>query len=45
MIRYLKQKAAQRELARIVAANCKSYELRRYRERRAAALKGKRVTA
>jgi hypothetical protein len=45
VIRYLKQKAAQRRLARIVAANRKSYELRRFNERRAAALKGKRVTA
>ena len=40
MIRLLRQWAAQRRLQRIVEQTRNSYETRRYRERRAAALKG-----
>lgn len=40
MIRYLRQYLAVRRLNKLVARERNSYETRRYRERRAAALKG-----
>jgi hypothetical protein len=40
MIRYLRQWFAVRRLNKLVAQQRDSYECRRYRERRAAALKG-----
>ena len=40
MIRYIRQWLAVRRLNKLVARQRDSYETRRYRERRAAALKG-----
>lgn len=45
MIRALRTHLARRRLARMVAANRNSYETRRYRERRAAAIKGRKAHA